>query len=112
VRRSSQAERAYSADLIVEAPAGQTGHVIERLWLEVQDARNPTPEVKLKQAERDCASREQTRHRWPVVIWHRTGARLMHATMRLGTLLDVLGVTGPRPSVTVTMTLDEFLVLL
>ncbi len=89
VRRASQAERADNPDVFIE-----TGPMkLTRLWLELQDARQPTPEKKLEQSERDAAAWEAKRDnfvpRWPVVVWHRLGERKVYATLRINTLLDV-----------------------
>lgn len=87
VRRASQAERADNPDVFVEGGPPLLG----RLWLELQDARKPTPEAKLEQAERDSSAwfmrREERERRLPIVIWHRLGERSTWATMRLTTLL-------------------------
>jgi hypothetical protein len=90
VRRASQAERADNPDVFVE-----TGPVrLQRLWLELQDARQPTPEKKLQQAESDVQAWEGKREsyvpRWPVVVWHRLGERTTWATLRINTLLDIV----------------------
>lgn len=109
VRRASQAERADNPDVFAEgAPA------LTRLWLELQDARQPTPALKLAQAERDAAAWQARRAgsaRWPVVVWHRLGERTTWATLRLGTLLAVTGSTSPAQAV-VTLELGAFLDLL
>lgn len=82
VRRTSQAESAHNADVIVDQ--GPTAW--QRLWIEVTDSRAPNPKKKLAQAERDAPA-----DRWPVVVWHRTGERTWWATMRAGTLWGTLG---------------------
>ncbi len=100
VRRSSQADRAANSDVVVTGTP-----VLERLWLELQDAREPTPVAKLAQAERDIAAglragRATTATtaavRLPVVIWHRLGARSHHVTTRLWVLDTLRG--GPPPA--------------
>src|SRR5690348_17139606 len=75
VRRASQAERADNPDVFVEGgPA-----LLRRLWLELQDAAQPTPALKLAQANGDRREWEHKRpgepERYPVVIWHKLGAR-------------------------------------
>ena len=92
VRRASQAERADNPDVFFEAGPVK----LTRLWLELQDAREPTPAKKLDQAERDVLAWQDARTghngyvpRWPVVIWHRLGERHSYATMRINTLLDI-----------------------
>lgn len=118
VRRASQAERADNPDVFVEGEPR-----LERLWLECQDARNPTPLAKLEQAEGDATewlvratSGGWMRFpRWPVVIWHRLGERTSYATMRINTLLDIV---QPMPDAeselreVVTVELDAFLRML
>lgn len=71
VHRASQAERAREPDVSV---AGVP------IWFELEDARDPSPGDKMRQAVRDCAG---TRWPTPVVVWHLTGARRSQATMRL-----------------------------
>jgi hypothetical protein len=87
VRRTSQADGAYASDVVVEPPAPS---VIGRVWWECHDAASPRPLDKLAQAERD------TRHLdvLPVVVWHRRGARMTRVTLRLGTLLKLVGDDG------------------
>ncbi len=110
VRRASQAERADNPDVFAEGAP-----VLARLWLELQDARQPTPALKLAQAERDAAAWQARRtpgsDRWPVVVWHRLGERTTWATLRLGTLLALTGSTSPAQAV-VTLELGAFLDLL
>lgn len=96
VRRASQAERADNPDVFCEGIP-----VLERLWLELQDARAPTPEAKLAQAEADVLAWQARRgfgvdrlgpgERWPIVVWHRLGERTTYATTRLCTLLILAG---------------------
>lgn len=104
VRRSSQAERADNADLIVEGgpPA------LSSLWLELNDASQPAPLTKLAQAERDVVAwwaPRRTEQRLPIVIWHRIGGRRHQATMRLH-VLDVLRGLPPRAPDDAVVTLD------
>lgn len=113
VRRASQAERADNPDVFAQ------GHpVLERLWLELQDARQPTPLAKLAQAERDAAAWVGARGRgvrWPVVVWHRLGERTTWVTLRLAVLLDLV---APLPDVqdershAVQLDLEAFLSIL
>lgn len=85
VRRSQQAHRAYEPDLVIE---GDAPSIARRLWLELTDARSPSPLDKLAQAERDAAHADP----WlPLVVWHRTGAKSVQVTARLGVLCEVLG---------------------
>jgi len=120
VHRSSQADRAYDADLVC------TGHpVLERLWLELTDGRAPNVKAKLEQAERDvelaCKLTTNPRPmRLPVVVHHRLGERTTYATMRLDTLMlivyrgdaDEAPHTGDAGNALVTMSLDDFLEVL
>ena len=88
VRRSSQADRAANSDVVV------TGEpLLERLWLELQDARDPTPLAKLQQAERDIAVARRTgvNYRMPIVIWHRIRERTSQVTTRLWVLDEIRG---------------------
>lgn len=84
VRRSSQADRAHASDVVVEPPAPS---VIGRVWWECHDAASPRPLDKLAQAERDTHHMNAL----PVVVWHRKGARSTRATLRFGTLLELVG---------------------
>ena len=113
VRRASQAERADNPDVFAEGCP-----VLERLWLELQDARQPTPLAKLAQAERDAAAWAASRRagaRWPVVVWHRLGERTTWVTLRLAVLLDLV---APLPDVqderdhAVQLDLEAFLSIL
>lgn len=117
VRRASQAERADNPDIFV--PDGVAPHKLTRLWLELQDARQPTPAKKLEQAERDVQTwtekRESYVPRWPVVIWHQLGDRTTWATMRINTLLDIVQPIPDAESElreVVTVELDAFLRML
>ena len=80
VRRSDQGKGALEPDVVIQGCP---------LWLELQDARKPTPLEKLAQAERDVA---QTGSRLrPVAVIHRTAARSIQAWMRCETLLYLCG---------------------
>lgn len=113
IRRSSQAERAYEPDVFARGHA-----VLERLWLELQDARVPTPLKKLEQAERDIAvlspAHTPKDHRIPVVVWHRIREREVNVTTRLW-VLDWVRY-GWHPAATfvapVTLNLTTFISLL
>lgn len=102
VHRSSQADRARDADVVIKG--GPT--MAARLWLELNDARHPDPGKKLAQAERDIAREEALR--LPVVVWHRLGERSIQATTRLWVLGMLMGHAAPHLAV-VTMPLDSFL---
>lgn len=91
VRRSQQAHRAYEPDLVIE---GCAPTIARRLWLELTDSRAPSPLDKLAQAERnerDAWGDVLDNERLPLVVWHRTGARSVQVTARLGVLCEVLG---------------------
>jgi hypothetical protein len=112
IRRASQADRPYQSDVY----AVNGNEVQRRLWIECQDSRKPTPEVKLVQAERDIAGQhnvdwaaQEATRRLPVVVWHRIGERTSYATTRLWVLDAVRGVTSPARSEAVTMPLEQFL---
>jgi hypothetical protein len=100
VRRALQAQRAFNSDVFLEGVPDP----LSRLWLELQDAREPTPLVKLLQAERDVARVGLPRlndplgsRPWiPVVVWHRTAERTIWATLRSQALHDLLAVTEQR----------------
>ncbi len=114
VRRGSQAERADMPDVFIARGEGPAG-VLQRLWLECQDARKPTPFTKLEQAERDVQA--LTIRAYPIAVWHRLGERTSHATMRLGTLRYLLGdqaamYSSHARSEYVTLTLDGLLSIL
>ena len=109
VRRASQAERADNPDVFIEGgPA-----ILGRLWLELQDAAQPTPLMKLDQAEHDALSWGGMRAgqtRFPIVVWHKLGARTVNVTMRLWVLDHVRGASVALGSDdVVTMCLDSFL---
>lgn len=115
VRRTSQADRAGNSDVIATgAPA------LERLWLELNDARDPRPLAKLQQAERDIEAaatpgRVGAALRWPVVIWHRLGERSHQVTTRLWVLDELrsrMGAIGDYSDrAVVTLDLDAFIEL-
>lgn len=69
---------------------------IPGLWIECQDAREPTPLAKLMQAERDVRERAKDKTRIPIAIVHRTGTKFdrMTVTMRLNSLLRLDGGTA------------------
>lgn len=111
VRRASQADRAHQSDVYVTGgPA-----LLSRLWLECQDARQPTPLRKLEQAERDVQRAFEDggpSGRLPVVIWHEYGAREIHATMRLWVLESIRNPESQSVClVVVTMTLNALLAI-
>lgn len=86
VRRSSQAERADNPDVFFESAPER----LRALWLELEDAKAPSPHAKLMQAERDIRAWNERRGfstealtRVPFVIWHRLAARSIQVTSRL-----------------------------
>lgn len=92
IRRASQGERADNSDVFFE----HGPPLLKKLWLELQDAANPTPSVKMTQAEGDIASvkaRGGNGDRYAIVIWHKLRARTINVTMRAGTF-DVLRGCG------------------
>jgi hypothetical protein len=103
VRRSSQADRAHQSDVFVAVGPPK----LMRLWLELQDARKPTPEAKLAQAERDI-SESSDRSRLPVVVWHRMGERSSYVTTRLWVLDEVRAEMHAHRHEVVTMPLEQF----
>jgi hypothetical protein len=68
---------------------GNAPMLAKRLWLELQDARQPTPLDKLAQAERDC--RLVDVFRIPVVVWHKYRERSLSVTLRLDALMVLTG---------------------
>ena len=111
VRRASQAERAHNPDVFVE----DGPHVLKRLWLELQDSAHPTPSAKLAQARRDIAADprryERGNHRLPAAVTHQLGSTRILATMDIGDVLEVLGLSVGEALVPgeVTMSLDTLL---
>lgn len=118
VRRTSQADRAGNSDVVA------VGHpLLERLWLELNDARKPNPLAKLQQAERDVdranarlvgrAPFEQGR--LPVVIWHRIRERSHQVTTRLWVVDELrqarFANAGTEKTI-VTLDLDAFIAIL
>lgn len=119
VRRASQAERADNPDVFIEGGPP----VLARLWLELQDARVPTPMQKLEQAERDAVAwyacrverygHEPAMQRLPVVVWHRIGERQSHVTTRLWVLDRVRGYSVAVASLqSITLSFSSFVFLL
>jgi hypothetical protein len=109
VRRSSQADRAANSDVVITGDP-----LLERLWLELQDARTPTPAAKLRQAERDIelALRASGRlDRLPVVIWHRIRERSHQVTTRLWVVDELRGMSAGGRAAVVTLDLQAFIEL-
>lgn len=80
VRRSDQGRGALEPDVVIQDCP---------VWLELQDARNPTPLDKLAQAERDVRQTESSL--LPVAVIHRTASKAIQAWMRFSTLLYLCG---------------------
>lgn len=82
VHRSSQADRAYEPDVVSKGAP-----VLERLWLELNDAAKPNPIAKLEQAERDITALMPHGTRdLPIVVWHRIRERTVWVTTRMWVL--------------------------
>jgi hypothetical protein len=109
IRRTSQADRAANSDLAITGGPP----ILSRFWLELNDAAAPNPIAKLQQAEHDvCAStRNKGKDLLPIVIWHRLAERKSHATMRLWVLDAIRGCLSIVTDSVVTMTLEDFLVV-
>jgi hypothetical protein len=110
VRRSSQAERAYNSDIFVEGGP----LFLSSLWLELQDAKNPTPLAKLEQAEGDIASQRGIggpRH--AIIIWHRLASRTVNVTLRACVFDALRGfISDPIDKCPVTLDLVDFISLM
>lgn len=98
VRRASQAERADNPDVFVESGPER----LRQLWLELENAKAPSPHAKLMQAEGDIRAWNERRGfsadavtRVPFVVWHRLAARSIQVTSRLW-CFDWL-MAGPMP---------------
>lgn len=114
IRRSSQAERAWDADLIIEAvnaPQWLLG-----LWVECEHSNTPDPVAKMAQAIRDAsaATLRSGRQRTPVVVWRRTGERRLWISTHAYWLAELLGMepalnAGPLHGLLVTADLCEVL---
>ena len=109
IRRASQAERAHNPDVFVE----HGPELLKLLWLELQDAANPTPAAKLLQAERDADAHRGERRRWPVVIWHRIRERTINVSLRVSVLDALRGHPwGDFDTTMVTLDLDDLISIL
>lgn len=124
VRRSSQADRAHNPDVMIEhGPA-----LLQSLWLELQDAREPTPLLKLAQAERDIDAAQTAainaaiaapRQKFPypmrsaVIIWHRLASRTINVTLRACVYDSLRGYFHAEVDRTpITLDLSDFLDIL
>lgn len=104
VRRSSQAERAYQSDIFVDSGPDQ----LKRLWLELNDAREPDPEGKLEQAELDVSRlpKSELVKRLPLVIWHKYREQRIWVTCKLSVLTEMMGNKVRKGSLDIVLTFD------
>ncbi len=93
IRRSSQAERAYEADLIIEAQHAPSW--LLDMWVECENAKVPQTASKMEQSIRDAANAtlRTGRQRTPVVIWREAGTRTFWFTTHHSWLDELLGNT-------------------
>jgi hypothetical protein len=117
IRRSSQAERAYESDLIIEGP--DVPHYLAALWVECEHSNKPNPNKKFDQAVRDAEiyMKRMQRTRVPIVCWRATGERTVWLTTTLYNmnllLLDIgAGSASDAAPLLVTTPLDEALGIL
>lgn len=111
VRRASQAERADNPDVFIQ----HGPPLLSSLWLEMHDARNPTPTKKLAQAELDVLTASEYGHaaHLPIVIWHKLSERSIQVTMRSWAFAWLAYEQSyPESQYVVTMDLDSFLRIL
>ena len=78
IRRGKQSHLADECDV----PIVGAGDPWDSLWMELQDARRPTPRLKLAQAIADAqkAAERDGKPRLPMVVWHRLGERTIQVT--------------------------------
>jgi len=116
VRRSLQAHRPYEPDVVIEGD--DVPGLARALWTEAfcsNGANEATVAEKLLQAERDAAKAQKVKptqfYRLPVVVWRRSGTRAPNVTIRLGSLLFIIGeeCTPERAHLSLTLSLKEFL---
>ena len=81
IRRSIQSRQAEESDV--------TG--LPGFWIECQDAANPTPLKKLKQAERDVQVADLVDELIPVAVTHKSRAKDIFVTLRLHHLHYIFG---------------------
>lgn len=104
VRRSLQAHKPYEPDVVVEGVP---------IWWECSDTREPNPPKKMKQAERDVekARAKGFDYLIPVVVWHSLAKRRVWVSIRLHSLMRVIGEDslGLDNNPLLTLELGEFL---
>lgn len=106
VRRSDQGRGANEPDLVIEGCP---------CWLELQDARAPTPLKKLEQAEGDTAKIDSRLR--PVAITHKIGSQSIQVMMRYhdltmithGSLINLVDIAREMP---VTIDFEHFKAIL
>lgn len=110
VRRGQQGDGAHEPDVVIDGDAPLT---IRRLWIECQCANNPTPVLKLQQAERDAWESPAREVAVPLAVWHRSKEHVSWVTCRLGSLvaLGLIAAASP-PNLLSTMDFDAFLAAL
>ncbi len=114
VRRSSQAERAWDADLIIEG--SNAPRWMLELWVECEHANDPDPRKKFAQATRDAklAYARSGRFRTPVVIWRKTASRSVWFSTDVQSMFSLLHGGDPSSihsgrGILVTMLLEDLL---
>jgi len=94
VRRTVQSYEAWNSDVVIE---GAVPEVARALWIECENAKEPSYRAKMKQAERDVAkAKDEGRlvdpfYRLPVVFWHELHRKHFWVTLRLGDLAYIRG---------------------
>lgn len=121
VRRSLQAHQPYESDVVVEHPDLPR---VAAMWTECQHAAKPAPLIKLAQAERDADKAKSVgcypstpvmggRHPWlPVVVWRKSGAAQVNATMRhwvWATLAGIVHEPAGLDRVVITLDFRDFM---
>lgn len=113
VRRSSQAERAYEADVIIESPAAPQW--LLDMWIECENAKDPKTEDKMAQAIHDAAQAtlRTSRQRTPVVVWRPFNTRTIWLSTYASWLDELLGAADsarhPGHGLLVTAKLEDVL---
>lgn len=108
VKRASQSHSAFESDV----------HGLPGFWNECQDARNPTPLLKLEQAERDLTRAKQASNadqdRIAIAIIHKTGTPYNKTTVTMRFRSLVFLDTGRRTetgssNIPITISWPDFL---